>query len=291
MKRPFRSLRISLASTTCLAAAAHASPDLVTAVPDSWRAGVAAACGRTELYFSDHVGFRKLLMLGADGRYRLLYWSDDKAEREYSGTYERSAQQVRLRLKLGTDSLGSDANDAELVPMHLGREPLLLLRTELESIGANIQWNGHLGGGEGYYVQAACDRPAPVLAGDDLEGPLAPPYAELPPALQRHVFARPVTARIAAVLGDTGAYDYAASDGEILVRIDKGEKDGFRINMPLCSPKGSGARWHGWVGEAGAESSKMRIVIDEPRKGRPFRFPKAGETLVTSKAMCDDAKR
>lgn len=286
------------AALACLVASTSAqagrpSSSLIDSVPARWRQLVATACGidpetqRTtaEVYFSDHVGFRKLLLLAADGRYHLMHWNEGAAiGRIYVGAFRRSSERISLDIELDARSLGSDDNDAMLVPMRIGAQRFLLLEQSLAHIGATIQWHGLLGEGDDYFVEAHCEQAPPTFP---LDGPKAPPRSELPDALKRFTFAQPVDVHIIALAEDSRSYDYAARDGEFLVRIDKGSKDAFRINMPLCSPRHARQQWKGWVGDTLADSSEVRIVIHERKPGQPLVFPVVGQVLTTSAAQCE----
>lgn len=283
-------------STMVASTSAHSGrppQTLLESVPARWQSLLATVChadpgkqGATaEAYFSDFVGSRKLLLLDADSTYHLMYWQDnEQSGRLYTGAYQRNDERISLDMKLGGQSLGSDANDAALVPMRLGAQRLLLLEQSLDDIGAMIQWRGLLGESREYFVEAHCDQAPPTFA---IDGPKAPPRSELPDALKRFVFAQPVEVKIVALLEDSRSYDHAARDAEFLVRIDKGNHDMFRINMPLCSPRHTGQRWKGWVGDTLADSSEVRIVIREPGNGEAFAFPAVGHVLTTSAAECD----
>lgn len=280
-----------IASTS--AQSGRPSPSLIDSVPARWHQVVATACAvdpetqrkAAEVYFSEYVGFRKLLLLGPSGRYHLMHWNERAAiGRAYAGTFRRSSERISLDIELDARSLGSDGNDAILVPMRIGAQRFLLLEKSLADIGATIQWHGLLGEGDDYFVEAHCEQAPPTFP---LDGPPAPPRSELPDALKRVTFAQPVDVHIIALAEDSRSYDYAARDGEFLVRIDKGSKDAFRINMPLCSPRRTRQQWKGWVGDTLADSSEVRIVIHERKPGQPLVFPTVGQVLTTSAAQCD----
>ena len=171
-----------------------------------------------------------------------------------------------------------------LVPMRIGGLRFLLLDDSLDDIGAIIHWIGLLGRTDDYYVEARCDQPPRKF---ELNGPEAPPRSQLPDALKRFVFANPVEAHIIGLVDDSRGYHYDEDDPEFLVRIDKGSKDMFRLNMPLCSPRTTGQQWKGWVADTRANSSEVRIVIEEPERGEPFVFPAIGQVLTTSADECE----
>ena len=282
-----------LASTS--AHSAQSPQTLFDSVPARWQSLLATACSAgspkhgiaAEVYFSDHVGYRKLLLLDPDGTYKLMYWKDyEQSGRLYAGAFQRNDQRISLDMELNAQSLGSDTNDEALVPMRLGAQRLLLLEQHLDDIGAMIQWRGLLGNDGDYFVEARCDQPLPTF---ELDGPKAPPRSELPDVLKHFVFAQPVEAKIIALLEDSRRYDYAGRDGEFLVRVDKGSNDMFRINMPLCSPRRTGQHWKGWVGDPLADSTEVRIVIRESMHGEPLVFPAVGQVLSISAAECDSA--
>ncbi len=299
-KRFSRTNRVAAAALSSMVAStsAHSGQPpktLLESVPARWQTLLVNACqaspsneGATaEVYFSDSVGSRKLLLLDADGSYQLMYWRDEEQSgRLYTGAFQRNDERIKLDMKLNWQSLGSDTNDELLVPMRLGAQRVLLLEKHLNDIGAMIQWRGLLGDSEDYFVEARCDHPLPAF---ELDGPKAPPRSELPDALKHFVFEQPVETKIIALLEDSRSYDYAARDAEFLVRVDKGDNDLFRINMPLCSPRHAGQHWKGWVGTPLADSTEVRIVIREAMQGRPLVFPQVGQVLTTSAAQCDSA--
>ena len=266
---------------------------LLESIPAQWKPIVARACvARTpeqaasvEVYFSDYLDDRKLLLFGADGSYHLMYWDESNTGgRLYGGTYQRNNERISLDLAMNAQSLGSDANDAELVPMRIGAQRFLLQEESLNDIGTAIQWHQSLGEGRDYFVKARCDQFPPAFAAD---GPEVPRRSELPDALKRFVFAKPVDAHIVDLADDSRSYDYTQRDGEFLVRVDKGSNEGFRLNMPLCSPRRTPQRWKGWVGDTRAETSDVRIVIHERKPGQALVFPAVGQVLTTSAGECD----
>lgn len=271
---------------------------LIDLVHAPWRPIVKNAChamtvedreSGAGIYFSDYLeAFRKLLILDGHGHYHLMYWSHPESApgRMYTGSYKRAGDKIALDITLDTNSLGSDANDGLLVPMSLGDKHFLLLDTRLKDIGTSIQWRGVMGESDQYYLKVRCEDTPPTFK---LAGPSVPARTELPDALKRFVFKKPVTARITALVDDLHGYDHAARDGEFLVRIDKGSNDVFRINMPLCSARGSGQHWKGWVSDhIGPDWSEVRVVIRERGHNRPFEFPAVGQLLNTSATECLD---
>ena len=291
---PVAGATLSLVVASTSAQSGQSAPSLLESVPAQWQQLVATACSAhpvnrgasAEVYFSDYVGYRKLLLLGADGLYHLIYWDEnDQTGRIYAGPAKRNRERITLDMKPNTQSLGSDTNDALLVPMRIGAQRFLLQEQSLDEIGATIQWHGLLGESRNYFMEARCDKTPPTLA---LDGPKAPPWSDLPNALKRFAFAHPVEARIIALIEDSSVYDYVERDGEFRVRVDKGSNDMFRINMPLCSPRSAGQQWKGWVGDPLADSSEVRIVIHEREHGEQLVFPAVGQVLSTSAGECEE---
>jgi hypothetical protein len=273
---------------------ASISNRLLSAVPMQWKSIAASGCVTIPknhpiagVYYSNYVGTSfKLLLLGANADFSLMHWSDrpGKYERKYNSTYRTTPDSVKLDIRLTRESLGSDANDELLIPVTIGNHRHLLLNSSLDEIGASIQWNGRIGRSSEYLRKIDCSEPLPLF---DDDGPIAPDRKVLPLELQKYVFEKPVIATIVGLVDSTKTYDRSNRDGEFLVTIDKGAADGFRINMPLCSPKNSGQSWHGWVSsEVEHRKSVFRVNINEPEQGMKLVFPSIGQKLTTRSADC-----
>ena len=116
-----------LASTS--AQSGHPALSLAESVPAQWRQLVAAACladpvkqrPLSEAYYSNHVGYQKLLLLGPDGNYRLMRWVDnDQTGRMYVGAYQRNSQRITLDMEMNAQSSGGDDSDAVILPSFPG---------------------------------------------------------------------------------------------------------------------------------------------------------------------------
>lgn len=150
--------------------------------------------GIAGLYLSKYIDWFRLLALDPDGSYRLLFWRihhqthERKEIRAYAGRYEhlRDGEEERLRLAIRFDaaSLGSDAEDRELLVTRAGGVTRLLRVPELGYIARWIRGSGKLGRSEYYFRQARLSDPIPTYGSDGEE---APPRDALPRALRAHL--------------------------------------------------------------------------------------------------------
>lgn len=261
---------------------------LLAALPPEHRAAFADAGGDGEgvagLYLSRYIDWRRLVMLGEDGGYRLLFWKNDhktgapSGVRLYAGRYKvfrtpEGDRVVRLGLELTADSLGSDIRDDKLFVMTSGGETWLLQAGALADIATAIGGRGRMGSSERYFRRARLADPIP---GDPSDGRDAPPFDDLPAALRALVHRAPLRATIVAV----GASD-DPEDTTVMVKVDLGTKDGLRMNMPLMSPAGGPRALRGWVWEMDADSCGVGVRVARDDAGAIVGGPEIGDVLVT----------
>jgi hypothetical protein len=146
------------------------------------------------LYLSSDVGRHRQLALGADKIYQLLFFSSDSnpryqfTPRHYSGTYTLAVspdgeKTLTLDIRLGDDSLGSDANDDELTVLEYDGRRVLLRTGSLEDIADSIHWNSKIRDPENWLVQTSLADTLPH------EYPYVlpvPPLETLPPSLRAY---------------------------------------------------------------------------------------------------------
>jgi hypothetical protein len=236
------------------------------------------------LYLSTYIDWRRLLMLDADGGYQLLFWKNHhktgeaSGMRHYSGGYrvlETDAGDclLQLDLELNSDSSGGDDNDADLYLMRSGGAPLLLQAARLESMATAIGGRGTMDSSEYYF--------RPVRLGDafpdeDSDGMDAPPFEDLPAALQALVHREPLQATIVEV-----GPDDEPEDSTLMVTVSLGSEDGLRMNMPLMSPKGSPRALRGWVWQMDPQRCGVGIHVERDAAGAIIDGPQVGDVLVS----------
>lgn len=233
-------------------------------------------CG---LYLSSYFSHR-LLTLAEDGTYRLLFWSTDPRDfasepRFYCGAYwvdetEDGDRLIRLEIELRTDSLGSDANDEALYVVNSDGLTWLLRAGALEDIANGIGFNGRMGRQDDHFQRV---RLTDVIPEYECDGVVAPPWNDLPRALQALVHVEPLRATIVSI----GVVD----DETVMVKVDLGTKDGLRMNMPLMSPKGSLRPLFGWVWDLDADSCGVGLELEQDDAGHIVNAPQVGDVLVT----------
>jgi hypothetical protein len=261
------------------------------ALPAAHRAtfeGVAAGPGLTGLYLSSYSDWHRLLALRPDGRYDLLFWRIDHRTferievRGYAGPYETTRDSdgdelVSLSIALRNDSLGSDANDADLVAMHTGGTTFLLRRDELPDMATAIAGWDELGRSEYYFRQVTLDDPFLDGYDDDRD---APPFDDLPHALQALIQVEPLQVTIAHVAEPNLEWE-EDGEGTVMCTLDLGEEDGLRMNMPLWSPAETGRDLRGWVWEMDPKACQAGINYRRGADGTIEHGPVVGDVLTT----------
>lgn len=236
------------------------------------------------LYLSSYIDWHRLLRLGADGDYRLLFWKSDPKTRApcnarpYSGRYKvlRTADGdciVRLDLTMTDESLGSDGNDAELFVVQSGGETWLLQAASIGDIATAIGGRGTMGRSDQYFRQTRLSDPLPEYVSDGVE---SLPFDDLPVELQALVHREPLRTTIIWVNNDGDP-----EDPTVMVRVDIGSEGGLRMNMPLMSPPNSPRVLRGWVWQMDPASCGVGIQVDRDASGRIIGGPKVGDVLVT----------
>lgn len=267
---------------------AHGPASVEAALPSEHRAMFAAMEGEGRdlpgLYLSAYIDWRRLLGLRADGEYRLLFWKNDyktgapSKVRLYSGQYEvlRTADGdhfIRLDLRMREESLGSDENDSELFIVRTGREIWLLQAASIDDIATAIGGRGTMGRSDEYFRRTRLVDPIPPYESD---GIAAPPFDDLPIALQVLVHREPIRTRIIWV-----AEEYDAEESTVMVKVDIGTEAGLRMNMPLVSPPDSPRALRGWVWQMDPQSCGVGIAVECDVSGRIIDGPRVGDVLVT----------
>ena len=236
------------------------------------------------LFLSTYIDWRRLLALDGNGSYQLLFWeNDDKTGeavgvRHYSGPYEvvetdGGDRLVQLEVALNEDSLGSDANDERLYVMQSGGESWLLQEVSIEDIATSIGTDGTMGRSEHYFRPVRLSDPFPA---DEPDGTTAPPFEDLPAALQALVHREPLRATIVEVSAQGDP-----EESTVMVKVNLGSNHGLRMNMPLMSPKGSPRNLYGWVWEMDAERCGVGIEVEHDSAGAIVDGPEIGDVLVT----------
>jgi len=262
------------------------------ALPRDHRAmfeGLPTGPGLVGLYLSFHIDWYRLLALRPDGQYRLLFWhihykTFERTEaRAYEGGYEISHnsdgdETVALDIVLREDSSGGDANDAQLVAMVSDGTAFLLRAGNLEDIAAAIGCSGTMDRSDGYFFRVTLDEAFPE---DSDEDRVAPPFANLPRALQALVRFGPLQPTITHVADPNPDDEDENGEGAVMCTLDLGEKDGLRMNMPLYSPQDSGRELKGWVWEMSPHACKAGIDYRRGKNGIIEHGPVVGDVLTT----------
>ncbi|WP_431128688.1 GAD-like domain-containing protein [Variovorax paradoxus] len=264
-------------------------PDSIrAALPDKYRAAFKDLERKdghpSGIYLSTYIDWRRLVALDADG-YQLLFWKNDHKTgeasdiRHYSGQYrvletEEGDCLLQLDLVFTGKSLGSDANDDGLYLMRSGGQPLLLQAARLEDMATAIGGSAAtMGSSEHYFRPVRLDDPFPV---EDSDGMDAPPFADLPVALQALVHREPLRATIVEVAANSDP-----EDDTVMVWVDLGSNDGLRKNMPLMSPQGSPRALYGWVWRMDRERCGVGIKVRRDAAGAIVNGPETGDVLVS----------
>lgn len=237
------------------------------------------------VYLSSYIDWHRMLALGEDGRYLLLFWRIDHRSyaaddiRLYEGGYvvQRNPDgetQVSLQIALRGDSLGSDANDEALTVMRRNGE-LLLLRTEaLEDIATSIGADGDMGRSEHYFRQVTLSDAFPVAELQTAE------LSDLPKVLQALIHTEPLRLSITEV-GEYAPQEEDEGTGTVMCRLSLGEADGLRMNMPLYSPAESGRNLKGWVWGMDPQACRAGIRYERDAQGLIVTGPRVGDELTT----------
>lgn len=261
------------------------------ALPAEYRAmfeDAATGPGLAGLYLSSYLDWHRLLALMPDGQYRLLFWCihyqtfERTDVRGYSGAYEARCNAegddvVCLKIELRAGSLGSDANDEQLIAMHTGGDIFLLRESELEDMATAIGGRNVMGRSEYYFRRIRLDEAYPYEPSD---GRTAPPYADLPHALQALVHVEPLLPTIIHV-AKAHPDEEEEGAGTVMCTLSLGENDGLRMNMPLYSPKDNGRGLKGWVWEMAPHACKAGIKYQRGENGDIEHGPVVGDVLTT----------
>ena len=287
-----RRLRDAVDAATAPATANARKPATVAdAIPDEYRSlfdRIETGNGLALLYLSSYLDSHRLLALQADGHYQLLFWEiDDRTfdrtdARAYTGSYRiaRNAEgdeTVELRIALHNDSLGSDANDAELTVMRTEGTTFLLRTTELESVATAIGGWNEMGRSDDYFRSVTLSD---AFVEEPFEGRAAPPFADLPRALQALVHVEPLRATITHIAPLNPDQD-DEEEGTVMCTLSLGEDDGLRMNMPLFSPAETGRQLVGWVWEMAPRACKAGIEYRKSANGAIVHGPVVGDVLIT----------
>lgn len=264
---------------------------VLNALPVEHRAmfeGIATAPGLTGLYLSSCIDWHRLLALQPSGQYRLLFWrihhkTFERTEiRVYSGSYEIFSNSegddiIALDVTLREDSLGSDANDEELVAMHAEEGTFLLRADELEDMATAIGGRGVMGRSEHYFRRVTLDAP---FVEEPSDGRAAPSFTDLPHALQALIHVEPLLAIITHV-DDPDIDEEHEGEGTVMCTLDLGEDDGLRMNMPLYSPENTRRQLKGWVWDMAPHACKAGIRYGRGDDGVIEYGPMVGDVLTT----------
>jgi hypothetical protein len=261
------------------------------ALPTNYRPvfeGVVTGPDLTCLYLSTYIDWHRLLALQPDGQYRLLFWrihhqTFERIElRAYSGAYDVSRnshgdETVALGIVLRKDSLGSDANDYRLVVMRTGGTIFLLRADELGDMATAIGGRELMGRSEYYFRKVRLDDP---FVEEPSDGRVAPPFADLPLALQSLIHVEPLLTRITHV-DDPNIDEESEGEGTVMCTLDLGENDWLRKNMPLYSPQDTGRQLKGWVWDMAPHACRAGIKYRRGKDGSIEHGPMVGDILTT----------
>ncbi|KAF1029254.1 MAG: hypothetical protein GAK37_01831 [Pseudomonas sp.] len=266
-----------------------APPDTVgSALPAAERPffeGMVAA-GLTGLYLSSYIDWHRMLALQADGQFRLLFWrihhqTFDRIEvRAYTGPYqlERTAagdDVVTLDIKLRGDSLGSDANDTQLIVVADPERPLLLRVDELADIAGDIENRQIMGRSEYYFRRVTLAEP---WSDEPSDGRAPPPASTLPAALRAHIRDEPLRMSITHV-SPPNPDEEDDGEGTVMCTLDLGQNGGLRKNMPLYSPAETGRGLKGWVWTMDPYACQAGIRYRRGPDGEIEHGPQVGDVL------------
>lgn len=266
-------------------------------LPEAFREAFAADGGRdepaTDLYFSFYVDRHRLLALRPDGTYRLLLWmTDARAHHQwdpylYSGAYETARSDdgdeiIRLEMKELAQSSGRDFDDRELIVLRCGGVQRVLQASALQHIAVGIGWNGKVDAPDAVFARIGLSDSVPISADG---GWTAPPWSELPGALQRLVRREPLLTTVNHV---EPFVDDGDEDAMIMVTVDRGSDDGLSMNMPLCSPADAGKALRGWVWDLDAGSCRVGIDVKRDADDRIVDMPEIGDILTSRAPSADE---
>jgi len=240
------------------------------------------------LYLSSYIDWHRMLALRPDGQYQLLFWKIDHRSfertdvRAYSGSYELSHnasgdELVTLDIVLTARSSGSDANDSQLIAVQTDDPRLLLRIDELPDMKTSIEGSNTLGRSEYYFRKVSLDE---TFAEEDYDGRQAPPFADLPRALQTLLEAAPVVVRITQV-DEPNVDEEDDGEGTVMCTLDHGELDGLRMNMPLRSPRDTGRALRGWVWDMAPHACRAGIKYRRGADGQIEQGPMVGDVLTS----------
>ncbi|WP_230461006.1 GAD-like domain-containing protein [Burkholderia ubonensis] len=240
------------------------------------------------LYLSSYLDDHRLLALRPDGQYYLLFWqihhkTFERIEvRAYSGSYEVSRnsdgdETVELEIELRSDSPGSDSNDVQLVAMYTNGATLLLRTNELEGMATAIGAWDQMGRSGDYFRRVTLDD---AVLEEPSDGRMAPPFADLPLALQALVHIEPLLPMITHV-AEPNPDEEDEGEGTVMCTLSLGEDDGLRMNMPLFSPKETGRQLEGWIWEMAPNACKAGITYRRGENGVIDHGPVVGDVLTT----------
>ena len=261
------------------------------ALPVEYRslfADIATGQGLSGLYLSSYSDWHRLLALRPDGQYRLLFWRihyqtfERTGIRGYSGTYEVSRNSegddtIELDIVLRADSAGGDDDDERLVAMYSAKTTFLLQVYELEDIATAIGGRDQMGRSEYYFRRVTLDDP---FVEEPSDGRAAPPFTDLPHALQALIHVEPLLTTITHV-DDPNLDEEYEGEGTVMCTLDLGEDDGLRMNMPLYSPENTGRQLKGWVWDMAPRACKAGIKYRRGEDGAVEHGPVAGDVLTT----------
>lgn len=241
------------------------------------------------LYFASYVGRHRLLALRPDGTFQMLFWmTDPKAFRPdepclYSGAYELGRKDdgdtvIRLAMEEKPGSSSGHFDDWELIVMQSGDVRRLLQCRALKHIATSIGWNNTIGEPRAVFTGANLSDAVPPYSED---GGTAPPWPDLPAALQRLVRREPLTATITHLEPFSDSGD---EDATFMVTIDLGTDHGLSMNMPFCSPARSGKAHHGWVWHLDSKACRLGLVVNRDDNGRIIERPEIGDMLTSRKS-------
>jgi hypothetical protein len=250
--------------------------------------GIATGPGLAGLYLSSYIDWHRLLALQPSGQDHLLFWrihhkTFERTEmRVYSGSYEISSNSegddiVALDVTLREDSLGSDANDEELVAMHADDTTLLLRADELADMATAIGGRGVMGRSEHYFRCVTLDVP---FVEEPSDGRAAPSFTDMPHALQALIHVEPLLATITHV-DDPDLDEEHDGEGAVMCTLDLGEDHGLRMNMPLYSPENTRRQLKGWVWDMAPLACRAGIRYRRGEDGVIEYGPLVGDVLTT----------
>ncbi|WP_349961476.1 GAD-like domain-containing protein [Rhizobium sp. ZPR3] len=240
------------------------------------------------LYLSSYSDWHRLLALRPDGRYSLLFWRihyrtlERVGVRFYTGTYQvsRNAEGdeiVALDIVLRADSSGGDDNDDRLVVMYSGGTSFLLRVNELGDIATAIGGWDEMGRSEYYFRRVTLNE---TFAEEPNDGRPAPPFADLPRALQALVHVEPLRPTITHV-EDPNLNEEDNGEGTVMCTLDLGEEDGLRFNMPLYSPPDTGRDLKGWIWKMAPHACEVGVEYRRGEDGAIEHGPAVGDILTT----------